>query len=80
MLFSYPLDCDLLRLKKKALKRQLLDSLTDSSIQKNIAILGGSSTKEVRDMLELFLLEACLNFMRVNTINFMKMRFLKMMN
>nr|WP_317404212.1 HAD-IIIC family phosphatase [uncultured Helicobacter sp.] len=60
MFFSYPLDSTLLLRKKKSLKKNLLDNLqtnTESTLHKNIAILGGSSTQEVCDMLELFLLD-----------------------
>lgn len=60
MLFSYPIDSAMFLRKKKSLKRQLLSSITagtKSVLSKNIAILGGSSTQEVRDMLELFLLD-----------------------
>lgn len=60
MLFSYPLDSTLLLRKKKSLKKNLLDNLQtniESTLHKNIAILGGSSTQEVCDMLELFLLD-----------------------
>ncbi len=60
MFFSYPLDSTFLLRKKKSLKKNLLDNLqtnTESTLHKNIAILGGSSTQEVCDMLELFLLD-----------------------
>lgn len=60
MFFSYPLDSTLLLRKKKSLKKNLLDNLQtniESTLHKNIAILGGSSTQEVCDMLELFLLD-----------------------
>ena len=60
MFFSYPLDSVTLLRKKKSLKKRLLDNLqtnTESTLHKNIAVLGGSSTQEVCDMLELFLLD-----------------------
>ena len=39
--FEYPLDVDKILRKKKAIKRQLL--LNDKLVEKNIAILGGST-------------------------------------
>lgn len=51
---EYPFDSQYLMRKKKSLRRQLLRR-TDL-IEKNIAILGGSTTSEIKDMLELFLL------------------------
>jgi len=54
--FTYPLNPVALLRKKKSIRRELscLPNLAD----KRIAILGGSTTAEVRDMLELFLLHA----------------------
>ena len=52
--FDYPLDTKLLRRKKLAIKREL--SSKDNLIEKRIAVLGGSTTNDVVDMLELFLL------------------------
>jgi FkbH-like protein len=54
-LLSYPYDCGLILRKKQAIKRELL--LRDSLIVKKIAILGGSTTHEIKDILELFLLK-----------------------
>lgn len=54
--FTYPLNAHTLLRKKKAIRRDLLTQ-TDLD-DKRIAILGGSTTAEVRDMLELFLLHA----------------------
>jgi len=52
----YPFDASAILLKKKAIKRTLLD--TDRSfLEKRVAILGGSTTAEIRDTLELFLLK-----------------------
>ena len=51
---EYPFDCRYIRRKKKAIKRQLLEN--EGFIDKKIAILGGSTTSEVKDILELFLL------------------------
>jgi FkbH-like protein len=52
---SYPFDVHYLLRKKKALRRELLSST--NFVEKRIAILGGSTTSEVKDMLELFLLK-----------------------
>ncbi len=70
-MFSYPLDHQFILRKKKTLKRALLQGLSleqlkDSNhslpppptfLAKRIAILGGSSTHELKEMLELFLLD-----------------------
>jgi len=53
-LLEYPFDPQLLMRKKKSIKKELLSSGT--FIEKRIAILGGSTTDEVKNMLELFLL------------------------
>ena len=55
-MLRYPFDAQLLLRKKKGIRRQLLES-GQNRIHKNIAILGGSTTAEIRDMLELFLLD-----------------------
>ncbi|MCM1264433.1 MAG: HAD-IIIC family phosphatase [Butyrivibrio sp.] len=52
---EYPFDANLIFEKKKKFKRALLDN-SDSFIEKNIAILGGSTTGEIKNILELFLL------------------------
>lgn len=49
-----PLDAHLILRKKKALRREL--AAREGLLEKRIAILGGSTTADVRDMLELFLL------------------------
>lgn len=54
--FSYPFDASLLLKTKKRLRRQLLEDGT-ARIKKRIAVLGGSTTNDVVDMLELFLLD-----------------------
>ncbi|HQQ63102.1 MAG TPA: HAD-IIIC family phosphatase [Pseudomonadales bacterium] len=51
---AYPFDSASLLRKKKALRREL--SAQSGLVEKRIAILGGSTTDEVADMLELFLL------------------------
>ena len=53
-MLTYPFDCDLILRKKKSIKKELL--LNDNLIEKNIAILGGSTTSEIKNILELFLL------------------------
>ena len=53
--FDHPLDVTKILRKKKSLKRYLL--IRDDFIEKNIAILGGSTTSEIKDILELFLLK-----------------------
>ncbi|MBE6084543.1 MAG: HAD-IIIC family phosphatase [Selenomonas ruminantium] len=58
-LFGYPLDSKMILKKRKQLKRQLLEKLgTEVGLNRKIAILGGSTTHDVKDMLELFLLDA----------------------
>jgi FkbH-like protein len=52
---NYPFDAHYLLRKKKAIRRDLL--LQSGLLDKRIAILGGSTTAEVKDMLELFLLQ-----------------------
>ena len=52
---QYPLDIDKILRKKKSIKKELL--LKNFFIEKNIAILGGSTTSEIKNILELFLLD-----------------------
>src|ERR1035437_339851 len=52
---NYPFDSNIILRKKKSIKRELL--LTEPSININIAILGGSTTDEIKHVLELFLLK-----------------------
>ena len=52
---EYPLNINYILRNKKLLKRELLNK--DNFIQKNIAILGGSSTSEIVNILEIFLLK-----------------------
>lgn len=54
-LFEYPIDEKTLIRKKKSIKRELLAANT-SFVEKKIAILGGSTTDEIKDQLEIFLL------------------------
>lgn len=53
--FQYPLDTKTLLRKKRSIKKELLQQHTNW-IKKKVAILGGSTTNEVADQLELFLL------------------------
>ena len=55
MMFSYPLDSARLLRKKKSIKKELLQK--SNFVQKKIAILGGSTTSEIKNILELFLLD-----------------------
>jgi len=52
---SYPFDSSVILRKKKLIKKQLLGQ--DNLIRKKMAILGGSTTSEIKDILELFLLK-----------------------
>lgn len=54
-LLEYPFDSQKIRRKKKAVKRQLLEENTNF-LKKKIAVLGGSTTSEIIEILELFLL------------------------
>ena len=51
---EYPFDVTYLMKNKKKIKRKLLEN--NNLLEKNIAILGGSTTCEVKNMLEIFLL------------------------
>ncbi len=54
-MFQYQFDSSFILRKKKSIRKQLL--LKVSLIEKNIAILGGSTTSEIKNILELFLLD-----------------------
>ena len=51
---EYPFDVNYLMKNKKKIKKELL--LKPGLLEKNIAILGGSTTSEIKNMLEIFLL------------------------
>ena len=51
---EYPFDGQFLLRNRRKIRRELLSGGT--FIEKNVAILGGSTTHDIRDMLELFLL------------------------
>ena len=53
---NYPFDSEMILRKKKSLKRALLSDGIFKDIK--VAILGGSTTNEIKDVLELFLLKA----------------------
>ena len=53
---QYPFDADYILQNKKKLKRLLLDN-QQGMIKKKIAILGGSTTSNIKQILELFLLD-----------------------
>lgn len=56
---NYPFNNDYILKKRKSIKRELLKVCppnTPPGIQKRIAILGGSTTHDIREILELFLL------------------------
>ncbi|MCR5654992.1 MAG: HAD family hydrolase, partial [Lachnospiraceae bacterium] len=54
---EYPFQAEYILKKKKSIKRELLGD-GSKRIKKKIAILGGSTTSDIRLMLELFLLDA----------------------
>lgn len=56
--FTYPYDNDLLLRKQKSIKRQLLSREHVSYTPLRVAILGGSTTDDIKNILELFLLES----------------------
>ena len=51
---EYPFDTEYIIKNKKKIKKELLEN--ENLLEKRIAILGGSTTSEVKNMLELFLL------------------------
>ena len=53
-MLNYPFKSEVILRKKKSIKKELL--LQGNLIEKNIAILGGSTTSEIKNILELFLL------------------------
>lgn len=52
---EYPFDADYIISKKKRIKKELLEQ-PGSFLEKKIAILGGSTTNDIRQVMELFLL------------------------
>lgn len=53
---EYPFDADWILKKKKSIKKELLHSDNGTFMEKRIAILGGSTTNDIKNILELFLL------------------------
>lgn len=53
---EYPFDSSIILRKRKSLRRKLLQQGTDALMEKRIAILGGSTTHDIKEILELFLL------------------------
>ena len=57
-IFNYPYDYDFILRKRRSLHRELLNRENVSYVEKKIAILGGSTTAEIKSLLEIFLLQA----------------------
>lgn len=53
---EYPFNSEKILNKKKSIRRQLIENLHPSAIEKRIAILGGETTQNIKLILELFLL------------------------
>ena len=53
---EYPFDSEWIMRKKLSIKKQLLNDQATQFVEKRIAILGGSTTSEIKNMMELFLL------------------------
>lgn len=53
---DYPYDSEYIYERKKAIKKELLANLDENCLHKKIAILGGSTTRDIKLILELFLL------------------------
>lgn len=53
---EYPFDSELIRKKRLKYRKALLSDMTTKYLEKRIAILGGSTTDEIKNMIELFLL------------------------
>lgn len=53
----YNFDSETLLRKKRTIRRELTEGLGDGALTKRIAILGGSTTAEIKDMMEIFLLK-----------------------
>lgn len=57
-IFNYPYDSDLLLRKQKSIKRELLARKDVFYTPSRIAVLGGSTVDDIKNVLELFLLES----------------------
>jgi len=53
---EYPFNSEKILNRKKSIRRQLIENLHPSAIEKRIAILGGETTQNIKLILELFLL------------------------
>lgn len=53
---EYPIDSAYILSKKKSIRRRLLQEIEEKAIHIKVALLGGSTTSEIKDCLELFLL------------------------
>lgn len=53
---EYPFNAKEIIESRKSLKRRLLSDLGQNFVEKRIAILGGVTTRNIKDILELFLL------------------------
>lgn len=53
---EYPFDSEFIRKKRLKIRKELLADESIKYIEKRIAILGGSTTSEIKNMIELFLL------------------------
>lgn len=53
-ILSYPFDCDLIMKKQRRIKRKLMEK--NSVLHKRIALLGGSTISDIKNILEIFLL------------------------
>ncbi len=54
---EYPFNAEYILKKKRSIKRALTEELkVRNTVHKNIAILGGSTTHDIKDMLEIFLM------------------------
>ena len=56
-IFTYPYDNDILLRKQKSIRRELLARKDISYTPVRVAILGGSTVDDIKNVLELFLLE-----------------------
>lgn len=54
---EYPFNAEYILKKKKSIKRELLGQKDAAFMEKKVAILGGSTTNDIKNILELFLLD-----------------------
>ena len=81
-IFTYPYDNELILRKQKSLRRELAVRENVGYIEKKVAILGGSTVDDIKNILEIFLLhrELSRHFINRSTINITKTRFSEMLN